>query len=118
MLNFRHLYVFVIGRLLWNLLQMKGYELQMMNYSEWYQKVKSVAEKNEKLTNLLYLLDSLVKYVSSMMSSFIINLCFLDLNMADVITVPLTATIILMAMISAFLLYNPLNTVLLISTVA
>ncbi|KAJ9589457.1 hypothetical protein L9F63_017318 [Diploptera punctata] len=49
------------SKLLWNLLKIKGYKLNTIKYSEWYENVKSAAENNKKLSNLLYLLDSLVK---------------------------------------------------------
>ena len=59
---------FCVGSDLWQMLQAQGYQLDLVPYSEWYQKVKeaagSVAEYSKTLTSLLYLLDALVMYVS------------------------------------------------------
>ena len=53
---------------LWQMLQAQGYQLDLVTYSEWYQKVKEAAgstmEHSKMLTSLLYLLDTLVVYVS------------------------------------------------------
>jgi len=50
------------------MLQAQGYQLDLVPYSEWYQKVKeaagNVTEPSKILTSLLYLLDALAVYVS------------------------------------------------------
>lgn len=50
------------------MLRTQGYQLDVVTYSEWYQKVKETAESSMEhsntLTSLLYLLDVLVVYVS------------------------------------------------------
>jgi hypothetical protein len=50
------------------MLQAQGYQLDVVTYSEWYQKVKEAAgsttEHSKILASLLYLLDALVVYVS------------------------------------------------------
>ncbi|XP_066999059.2 uncharacterized protein [Anabrus simplex] len=52
--------------LLWQLLRVHGYAVQVLPYKEWYNKVKQTAEENSEqsagnLKALLYLLDTLVK---------------------------------------------------------
>lgn len=59
---------FCVGSDLWQMLRAQGYQLDLLPYSEWYQKVKeaagSVTEHSKILTSLLYLLDAFVVYVS------------------------------------------------------
>lgn len=59
---------FCVGSDLWQMLQAQGYQLDLVPYNEWYQKVKeaagSVTEHSKIFTSLLYLLDTLVVYVS------------------------------------------------------
>jgi len=61
-------HLFYVGSDLWQMLQAQGYQLVLVPYSVWYQKVKeaagSVTEHSKILTSLLYLLDTLVVYVS------------------------------------------------------
>ncbi|PNF30886.1 hypothetical protein B7P43_G06094 [Cryptotermes secundus] len=49
---------------LWQLLRSQGYQLDLVPYADWYQKVKetarSTSEHSATLANLLYLLDALV----------------------------------------------------------
>lgn len=49
---------------LWQLLKSLGYKLDLVSYTDWYQKVKEAArttsEHSATLSNLLYLLDAVV----------------------------------------------------------
>jgi hypothetical protein len=68
-----------VGSDLWQLLRTKGYQLNLVPYTDWYQKVKeaaaSASEHSRPLTSLLYLLDA-VTYVAGSKSSVYISLPF------------------------------------------
>jgi hypothetical protein len=56
--------LFFVGSDLWHLLRSQGYQLDLVPYTDWYQKVKeaagSTSEHSATLANLLYLLDAVV----------------------------------------------------------
>jgi hypothetical protein len=55
---------FYVGSDLWPLLKSQGYQLQLVPYTDWYEKVKDTArssgEHSATLANLLYLLDAVI----------------------------------------------------------